>query len=393
MKRDKQLYTASYVLRTLGLGIFTTLFNVYILEFAKLSSEFLAEFLTIGNMSMAVSSYFIGILIDKYEKKILLICFTLICAFCFATEIMIRNESFLYMISVLYGIGATGLLTLNAPVLKIYEKSDNDNLLIIYRAINILAVTIGALIAGLLTGDEFNVSTQSVLLSVPILYLIAAVILAFHSNIFGKDELKKEWIQKQIQMETEFPRDIFIITAIVFLFLGFAPLLSNYINVYFKERFELSISNVAYVYALINFLSGIAILVCSKVNFRKRRNALIFVTAIIADNLVLIFCPVVSVQVIGVFVYLFLYEIIMSVVCDFILTVGEKRYHGRLSGVIQAASNLSESLGIYVCGMLIGIKFFNIIFVLSIFATAIGAVIMLGLIVRKGGFGWNWKNE
>ena len=72
MKRNIKVFNYSFILRTIGLGMFNTLFNIYILENSNFSNAFLEKFLAIGNFSMAVSSYFIGFTIDRYNKKSLL---------------------------------------------------------------------------------------------------------------------------------------------------------------------------------------------------------------------------------------------------------------------------------------------------------------------------------
>ena len=56
MKRNIKVFNYSFILRTIGLGMFNTLFNIYILENSNFSNAFLEKFLAIGNFSMAVSS-------------------------------------------------------------------------------------------------------------------------------------------------------------------------------------------------------------------------------------------------------------------------------------------------------------------------------------------------
>ena len=77
MKRNIKVFNYSFILRTIGLGMFNTLFNIYILENSNFSNAFLEKFLAIGNFSMAVSSYFIGFTIDRYNKKKLMLFFSI----------------------------------------------------------------------------------------------------------------------------------------------------------------------------------------------------------------------------------------------------------------------------------------------------------------------------
>ena len=127
MKRNIKVFNYSFILRTIGLGMFNTLFNIYILENSNFSNAFLEKFLAIGNFSMAVSSYFIGFTIDRYNKKKLMLFFSSICAICIFGEVVISNEIVMYVVSVIYGIGAAGLITIVPPILMTYKTEENRN--------------------------------------------------------------------------------------------------------------------------------------------------------------------------------------------------------------------------------------------------------------------------
>lgn len=44
MKRNIKVFNYSFILRTIGLGMFNTLFNIYILENSNFSNAFLEKF-------------------------------------------------------------------------------------------------------------------------------------------------------------------------------------------------------------------------------------------------------------------------------------------------------------------------------------------------------------
>ncbi len=60
--------------------------------------SFLGTFLAIGNISMAVFSYFSRIIVDKYSKRKLLIIFSTITGILFLTQAIVQNQ-YIYIIS------------------------------------------------------------------------------------------------------------------------------------------------------------------------------------------------------------------------------------------------------------------------------------------------------
>lgn len=383
VKKDYYIFNISFVLRAVGFGIFSALFNLYVLSIDNYPDNFLEIFLSIGNLSMAISSYFIGILIDKYSKRKLLIVFTLICSICMLLETTIRNAPIMYLISILYGMGAIGLFTLTPTMLKKYEEDGRKNLIISNRAINIISITVGSIFAGVLTGKRIGLSEYKTLLVVPFFYLISAFVVLFHSeggNVEKKEyECKKEKKKKQPNLSLN---SVFLI-ALIFALLGFAPMLVNYINVYFKNRFSLDIFEIAYIYAIISLLSGVFIIFLSRIDFRNIKYLVLLSLSIVIVNVLLMLWTNIFVQTIGVFLYICLYEVLTSCVYEYSLSKGKEELHGRLSGIIQASCNLSETLGIYVCGVCLGKRMFGTVFGLGIILTVISAIVVVVLLRKE----------
>ncbi len=386
MRKDYYIFNISYILRTVGFGIFVSLFNLYILSINNFSEYFLEVFLAIGNLSMAVTSYFVGVLIDKYSKKRLMIIFTLMCCICMFAEIMIKNEPIMYLISILYGIGAVGLFTLTPTVLKAYENEDRKNLIITNRAINIVSLTMGSILSGIMTGQYGELSESRVMLGGPILYLLSAFIFLFHS---GDKRAKgicyvccnKEKSEKQHYLRLRY----ILIVIILFLLLGFAPMLVNYVNVYFKNRFLLDVYKIAYIYACICFMSGFFILLLSKIDYKNSKYIMWLFMCTVFVNFVLMLFNNLFIQILCVFLYISLYEVLTSCVYEFVLSSARKDFYGRLSGIIQASSNLSETIGIYMCGLCLGKKMYVAIFGLGIITTVISAVVAIVFLGEKNG--------
>lgn len=361
--------------------MFNTLFNIYILENSNFSNAFLEKFLAIGNFSMAVSSYFIGFTIDRYNKKKLMLFFSSICAICIFGEVVISNEIVMYVVSVIYGIGAAGLITIVPPILMTYKTEENRNFIVYNRAINIISLTIGALLAGLLTGKQFSISIKNVLLIVPILYIVSIIVFTLHDNIASKSREKSK--ERNFYLKKLVSERYWILIIVAFLCLGFAPLLVNFINVYFYNRYNIDVSNIAYMYALINFCSGITIFFVSKMEFKSIKCIMSMVVLIILDNIILVVWNNLYIQVCCVFAYICLFELLTSYVYDIVLSKTNSNFHGRISGVIQASCNLSETLGIYIGGVMLGLKCYWLFFGVSIISTVVSIISIIILMKEK----------
>ena len=60
-----------------------------------------------------------------------------------------------------------------------------------------------------------------------------------------------------------------------------------------------------------------------------------------------------------------------------------KNFHGRISGVIQASCNLSETLGIYIGGVMLGLKCYWLFFGVSIISTVVSIISIIILMKEK----------
>ena len=374
MKRDYCVFNMSFVLRAVGMGLFTAIFNIYVLSTNNFSEAFLEKFLSIGNLSMAIFSYFIGALIDKFSKKKLMITFTVLCSICMLLEITLTSELWMYVVSVFYGIGAIGIFTLMPPVLMTYENENRKNLIISNRAINIISITLGSIMAGMLTGKKCGIAIEKVLVLAPIFYLISATIYLFHSD---NNDIKKQDDDNVRNQKKHLAVSFLVVMIVVFILLGYAPMLVNYINVYFKSRFMIDTSEIAYVYAIINLLSGLFIIFLSRINYKNLKNMVILLAGIVVVNVLLMVETNLVVQVICVFLYISLFELLTSCIYEYILSKVKAEYHGRISGILQASCNLSETLGIYVCGWLLGQRIYAAVFGFGIISTVIGALVVI----------------
>lgn len=379
-KKNYYIFNIAFIMRMVGIGIFNTLFNIYVSE-STFSSNFLGLFLSVGNLSMALFSIPAGILIDKYSKKNLIILFTLIGAVCFLLQSTIINEIVLLFVSSIYGFAFIGLCTIIPPYLKEYNiLYQGKNLIATNRALNIVATTIGALICGVLSGKLLGLQTKVILIAASVLYFASIIPLVFINNAADEESINMDKQHKISgdKIHTDHKKTFIFLIICLFFFLGIAPLITNYINLYFKNRFFLDISKVAYVYALINLAIGVFVLFFSKIKIEinKKINYVLFLLmcSIVLINIILIIVNNLMVQIIGVFLLLALFECLISFMYDLILSISSSKNHGRVSGIIQMSSNLSETIGIYICGMLLSLNNFMYIHIISIFTTSLSCI-------------------
>ena len=90
--------------------------------------------------------------------------------------------------------------------------------------------------------------------------------------------------------------------------------------------------------------------------FKSIKCIMSMVVLIILDNIILVVWNNLYIQVCCVFAYICLFELLTSYVYDIVLSKTNSNFHGRISGVIQASCNLSETLGIYIGGVMLGLK-------------------------------------
>ena len=370
-----RLFCVSYFLRYLGIGMYITIFNLYIASM-NFSGSFLGTFLAVGNLSMAIFSVPLGQLIDRVSKTNVLISLTLVASICFFLQATILNESILLIVSAVYGVAFIGLLNATAPFLyglKALEKG--KNFIMTTRAIALISSTLGAVICGVLS--LIGRDNQGILFIATFILLSSAVPIIFVPKIIpiAKEASSTSEIAgaKQIQKSNGQRKTLIISSLLVFFFLGFAPLIQNFVNLYFSTRYHLANSDIAFIVATVTLLIGVVVIASSKLKIRSPQSAkigfallgfgilLLNITSVIFDNI--------FIHVVGIFLILGLFQVYYALTYDMILSNTKNSLHGKISGFINMSSNLSETFGIYLCSLLIiGLRF-DLIFVISAVST------------------------
>jgi len=256
------------------------------------------------------------------------------------------------------------------------------------RAISLISSTLGAIIFGVLNLSGY--SNQTILYIASFILLSSVLPIIFIPKVISKNfvfindvtEAKELNDNRDNKKSHKF---LTIPIIIVFISLGFAPLIQNFVNLYFRSRYNLSDYNISFIVATVTLLTGIMVILNSKIKANNIKNIkLNFVFlgfSIFLLNIMLIIIGNIVFHVIGILLILGLFQIYYSITYDMVLSNTKNKIHGKISGFINMSSNLSETLGIYTGSILIIGLNFNLVFMISAISSFF--VIMATLYVIK----------
>lgn len=378
MKRNYNLYTASFVMRNVATGAFLAIFNLYMVE-TRLPETFLGLFLSVGNIAMCFSGVPIGMLCDRYPqyKKQFLILFTSGLSVCLFAEAAVLHEPLLLLISVLYGACFIGLANLNNVYLIELEAHGERNILVQNKGIGMAAYCAGTLFGGISAQLVPGAALESYRISLFIASGIAALSCAPLLLLTGPKEERlaeagKMSAGEQAPLCAVFRR--MLIPAAAFLCLGFAMLLNSYTNLYLKERFLLEPAWISVFLVVIQ--AGISLVVFAGAKYGLMRY---YSSPAFLPVLFLIVCGCVKITFLPVNILLLLllfgiYDTLIPGLMENTIRHIPYQYRNRSAGILNMLFNLSESLGIYVCSSLLPGADYPLIFLISFLGSALGVV-------------------
>lgn len=385
--RDCSLFLTAALIRLVGVGIFNAFFNIYFIENGS-SENFLGIFLAVGNAAMALASYPIGVLIDRFSKKKLLILFTLINLGCYAAQIFMTNHAVLLAVSVIFGISFIGLGNVTGPFLYGFPGiGAKANLYVIYRIVYIIAVTAGAGLAGKLQSAGYAI--REILILSLVLGAVSIIPQLLTSNPQPtRPSVREGTNPPQIQASSTDasrrrlnPIQTFGF-AMLFGAIGFSPMITNYINLYLQKRIAVNLDSIAYGCAGIYFLSGFTMIAFAKYKIKSENfpNHLAAIALLaVAIYAALYAVPVFSAQIICITLLICGFELFSSALNDYIFTVTKQSDHGKYAGATQMVSNFTETIGIVLCGKLLGREQYDALFLLSAIPIVL-AILIAGII-------------
>lgn len=361
------MYIVSTFFIYFSIGLFTLVYNLHI-DYLIQSNYFLSNFLLIGNISMAAGGIVFGKIMDKYSKIRVLQYATFLAAISFGAECFFVNTIILYCISFVYGLSFSVLMSIHTPFITEYVDEDNQaSILNICSSVKLFASTAGVFVGGIIPEIAiFNTNSSSpyqlTLIIASITYFLAIIPLIMISKSSYRDykicENNKKWNFSMVNIPSFF---------IIFLVLGLLIFLSPYMNLYLKNRFNMSTKVISIIITIIEVCPIITNLLLGKLFHLYSVKSIIFpccMLCIISYGALAIFSQV-QLQIILLIVTNVLNSFIFPQVTRLVLKKYPKEKMGQMSGLANMFYNIGDAIGTYSEGIFINHSIFNFPFILS----------------------------
>lgn len=374
--KDKTLFVIHYLLRTISIGGMFSLFNIFMID-AGFSAGFLGLFLSIGNITMAFSSIPLGFIIDRFNnKKFLLIISTALLSICMLLEITIKNESILIGISILYGI-VFMLQIVISPLLLMEISKKESNVVTHLYSFNLIGKTIGSFGIGMLISDILPIFTSLMLMGIiQFLSIIPLFLIDYKKRLVEEIKQGKSIVEKSKEVSTNTKinkmSSSFILMLILFICLGSANILENFLNLYFLKRYSIDASTSIIVTSIIFLLIGITMYFLSnKIKTLNNYYRTVILFVIIGSNIFLIFSNNLWLQTVLIIINFSAIFFFTGDLNEQVLRAENFSDAGKTNGVVNMALNLSETIGIYISPILIQASRYNAAFIISMIMSLI----------------------
>jgi MFS family permease len=374
--KDKTLFVIHYLLRTISIGGMFSLFNIFMID-AGFSAGFLGLFLSIGNITMAFSSIPLGFIIDRINnKKLLLIMATALLSICMILEITIKNESLMLVISMLYGM-VFMLQIVVSPLLLMEILKKESNIVTHLYSFNLIGKTIGSFGIGMLISDMLPIFTSLMLMGiVQVLSIVPLFLIDYKKRLVVETKQGKSVVEKSKDVSTNTKMNkmttSFILMLILFVCLGSANILENFLNLYFLKRYSINVSASIIITSVIFLLIGITVYFLSnKIKNLNNNYRTVILFVIMGSNIFLIFFTNLWLQILLIIINFSAIFFFTGDLNEQVLRSENFSNAGKINGVVNMALNLSETIGIYISPILIQASQYNAAFIISMIMSLI----------------------
>lgn len=358
-------YYSSSFLKSISLGVFILLFNIFITERID-SPTFLGTYLLFGNIAMALGGVLLGRKLDNVSRKKLLIISTLFASVFMITSFILVNVFLLLLISFAYGLSYSIIMCMRGPVLMSYGKEEYRAFLFsTASSVGLAGLSVGVFLGGVLGPLNFIGTLYQIPLIISGLIFVASVVPLLFMNpsvVSGGSEhslVKTEELPVSTHNFKVRP-----ILMFAFFIIGLAILFSPYVNIYFHMRFNVNIVHLS----LFMFVIQVAPIV---VNFTLSRNVkksnikkyILCSLAVGGVSYVLLAITY------SLWIHMFLVLIAscsisfaLPLISNFIYESIPKENYGKAAGIFNFFYNFGDAAGTYVEGALIGFSLFAVSF-------------------------------
>lgn len=270
--RNIRLFFLANMLYQIGTGMFSVLYNLYIHELGY-PDAMSGKIVSMQSLATALCFIPIGLFGDRVSRKRLLVIGALCSGIVLAGRSLFESESSLLTMAVLTGLFAAIFQVLSIPFLaENINKADRLRIFSIYSAFVLASQVAGSLGGGVMV-DVMQAAGLNKLLSFKLVLLVGslAIIAAFlplqairESKIIRKhsDSTVSKDITQNLPAQSKGELSFIVKFASIQLLIGIGSgLVVPYLNLYFTNRFSISLSLMSLLLSLGQVMTIISMLI------------------------------------------------------------------------------------------------------------------------------------
>ena len=371
--RPARLFLIMTIIDGVILSGWQLFFNFYMLQ-----SGFTREFLGLVNSMPSAAALVFGILVGRFSDRIgrkpaLMIGIGL-SSVCMLLEVTVRLPALIVVAAFLNGIFNSLFLVSQAPLMMKLSDSQNRTMLFSLNwGLQTISGAVGSVFAGQLP------TLFGVLLSVPEHSAAAYQAVLVTSVLMGSTSLLPLWFMReprgQVYAQTAgapagstaasgqplnkaISRSLVALTirmTVPQVLIGFgAAILIPYMNVFFKDRFNISDSALGILFSLSSLLIGIGSLVVPRLSSQlggKVRAIVVTQSASLVFLLLAGFAPVLWLSSVGFLIRAALMNMASPLYSAFCMERTPERHQGFVNSILNLSWNIGWAVGPYVSGV------------------------------------------
>ena len=360
--RDARLFLWVTVIDGFIMSGWQLFFNIYMLQ-SGYSREFLGLINSLPSLMGLLLGIFIGIISDRIGRKTALFIGIAFTGLSMLGQVAFRQPVIIASMAALTGIfNMAAIVSLSPLMMKLSDEHNRTLLFSLTFGMQTIAGAAGSLFAGQLPalfGFVFHVNATSAL-------AYRAVLMA--NILLGTTSLIPLWIMKEPQTPQTTPqpgsrqtglspsltRLIVKLALPTFLIELGAPILIPYMNVFFKDRFQISDSLLGVLFSLASLFIGIGSILGPRLTIQlggKIRTVAFTQLASVVLLLLIGFSGSLWIAGFSALIRAALMNMSSPLYSAFCMEQTPERQRGFVSSVINVASQIGWSVGPYISGV------------------------------------------
>jgi MFS family permease len=360
--RSARLFLLMTVIDGIIMSVWQLFFNFYMLQ-----SGFSRDFLGLANSLPSVAALVFGIAVgrlsDRIGRKLSLILGISLSSLTLLGQVMFKQPTVILVMAFLYGIFYMLFIVSQAPLMTKLSDSQNRTLLF---SLNYGVTTLAGALGNLFAGQLPAVFGKLLYIQATSATAYQAVLIA--SIALGTTSLIPLWLMEEPRTLHAGPeagsretgprsalRRLTVKLALPNLLIGFgAAILIPYMNVFFKDRFDISDSLLGMLFGLSSLLIGIGSLIGPRLTTRlngKIRTVVVTQFASLVFLLIAGFTPSLLLASIGFLMRAALMNMASPLYSAFCMEQTPERDQGMVNSVLNISWSLGWAVGPYLSGL------------------------------------------